>query len=93
MEIGTDSRNLNKALIEKRADITINWRATSYWDSNKKYIDVIEIDEKYASKKLLQISLLKSSQNKEIAKAFMDFAISQDGHAIQEQPHLGIRVL
>lgn len=85
IEIGTDSRNLNKALIDKRADITINWRATAFWEGNNNYIDVIEIDEKYAPRKKLIISLLKFSENKEIAKAFMDFAISKEGQEIMKK--------
>lgn len=79
VEIGTDSRNLNRALIDKRAEVTINWRATSFWKQNEKYIDTIEIDDKYAPKKKLLISLLKSSKNKKIAKAFMEFSISPEG--------------
>lgn len=85
VEIGTDSRNLNKALVEKRADLTINWRATSFWDENIKFIDIIEIDEKYAPKRKLIISLLKFSENKEIAKAFMNFAISKEGQDIMKK--------
>ncbi|WP_421715335.1 substrate-binding domain-containing protein [Arcobacter arenosus] len=85
VEIGTDSRNLNKALIDNRADISINWRATSFWEENKKYIDIIEIDDKYAPKKRLIISLLKFSKNKEIAKDFMNFAISKEGQEIMKK--------
>jgi molybdate transport system substrate-binding protein len=85
VEIGTDSRNLNKALIDNRADISINWRATSFWKENKKYIDIIEIDDKYAPKKRLIISLLKFSKNKKIAKDFMNFAISKEGQKIMKK--------
>lgn len=85
VEIGTDSRNLNKALIDKRADLTINWKATSFWDENKKYIDIVNIDEKYAPKRKLIISLLKFSENKEIAKAFMNFAVSNEGQEIMKK--------
>ena len=85
LEIGTDSRNLNKAMLEKRADLTINWKATATWPENKKYIDIIEIDEKYAPKKKLVISLLSFSKNKKIAKAFMEFASSQEGKKIMKK--------
>lgn len=85
VEIGTDSRNLNRAMIEKKADLTINWRATGYWPENKKYIDIIEIDEKYAPKKELVISLLSFSKNKEIAKSFMEFAASAEGREIMRK--------
>ena len=85
IEIGTDSRNLNRSLIEKRTNVTINWKATATWDENSKYIDVIEIDEKYAPKKRLEINLLSFSENKEIAKAFMEFAKSKQGQQIMKE--------
>ena len=85
VEIGTDSRNINRALIEKRADISINWRATAYWPENSPYMDVVEIDEKFAPKKKLVISLLSFSKNKEIAKAFMQLASSKQGQEIMKK--------
>ena len=85
VEIGTDSRNLNKAMLEKRADLTINWKATAHWPENEKHIDIIEIDERYAPKKQLVISLLSFSKNKKIAKSFMDFASSKEGKEIMKK--------
>lgn len=84
-QIGTDSRNLNKALIDKTADTTINWRATAFWPENAPYIDIIELDEKIAPKKKLLLNLLSFSQNKEIALDFIDFAASQEGQAIMKK--------
>jgi molybdate transport system substrate-binding protein len=84
-EVGTDSRNLNKALIEKRVDMTVNWRATGFWEENNKHIDVIEIDEKYAPKKRLVLNLLSFSKNKKIVRAFMKYASSPEGQAIMKK--------
>ncbi len=84
-EIGTDSRNLNKALIDKKADVTVNWRATGFWPENSPYIQVIDIDEKYAPKKKLILNLLSFSENKKIAKEFMDYASSNKGQAIMKK--------
>lgn len=84
-QIGTDSRNLNKALIEKAADIAVNWRATAFWPENKQYIDVIELPENIAPKKKLLINLLSFSQNKEIALDFINFAASKEGQAIMKK--------
>lgn len=83
--IGTDSRNLNKALIDKKVDMTVNWRATGFWPENSPYIDVIEIDEKYAPKKKLVINLLKFSKHKNIAKEYMRFAASKEGQEIMKK--------
>jgi len=85
IEIGTDSRNLNKALIDKNADLTINWRATAYWNENNKYIDIIKIDDIYAPKKKLVISLLSFSKYPDIAKALMKFASSDEGKDIMKK--------
>ena len=85
VEIGTDSRNLNRALIEKRVDMTINWRATAFWPENSKKIDIVEIDHKIATKKRLVLNLLKFSKHPEIAKDFMKFAASKDGIKIMKK--------
>ena len=84
-EIGTDSRNLNKAIIDKRADMTINWRATGFWPENSPFIEVIELDEKYAPKKKLVLNLLSFSKNKKIAIALMKFSSSSQGIKIMKK--------
>lgn len=84
-QIGTDSRNINQAIIDKNIDLAINWRATAFWPENKPFIETIEIDEKYAPKKKLVLSLLKFSQNKELAKKFMDYASSKKGQYIMKR--------
>jgi molybdate transport system substrate-binding protein len=85
VEIVTDSRNINLALKEKRTDLTINWKATASWNENSQYIDTVSLDEKYAPKKKLQINLLSFSKHKDIAKAFMKYAISKDGQNIMKK--------
>ncbi len=83
--IGTDSRNLNVMLINKIVDATINWRATAFWSENKKYIDIVDIDDKYAPKKKLVLNLLSFSKYPKIAKAFMRFAASKEGRKIMKR--------
>ena len=82
--IGTDSRNLNKALRDKDIDMTVNWRATGFWKENSPFINVVEIDNKYAPKKKLVINLLSFSKHKNIAKDFMKFAASKEGQQIMK---------
>jgi molybdate transport system substrate-binding protein len=84
-EIGTDSRNINKAIIDQKVDMAINWRATAFFPENKEYITAIDIDEKYAPKKAIEINLLSFSKNKKIARAFMDYASSQAGQEIMKK--------
>ncbi len=83
--IGTDSRNLNRALIEEDVDLTINWRASAYWDENSKYIDVVPLPDNLAPRKKLVISLLSFSENKEIAKAFIKFSSSKEGQKVMKK--------
>jgi molybdate transport system substrate-binding protein len=85
VEIGTDSRNLNKSIIEKRVDMTVNWRATGLWDENSQYIDIVDIEEKYAPKKKLVLNLLSFSKNKSISREFMKYAASKDGQIIMKK--------
>jgi molybdate transport system substrate-binding protein len=65
--------------------MAVNWRATGFWKENSHFIDVIEIDDKYAPKKRLVINLLSFSKNPKIAKDLMDFAASKDGQDIMRK--------
>jgi molybdate transport system substrate-binding protein len=78
----TDSRNLNKALRDKQADVVVNWKATAFWPENAPYMDVLSLDESVAPKKKLVINLLSFSKYPEIAKDFMTYASSKDGQEI-----------
>ena len=83
--IGTDSRNLNKALIDKQVDMSINWRATGFWKENSPYITIVDIPEKYAPKKKLVLNLLSFSKHPKIVQDFMAFSRSQDGQKIMKK--------
>ncbi len=78
----TDSKDLINVLKNKEADIVINWYATSTWPENQPYVDVLPIKEEYAKKKKLVLGLLKTSAHPDIARAFMQFASSEEGRAI-----------
>lgn len=81
-ELTTDSKRLVSILKEKQADIVINWYATSVWEENARYIDVLSIDEKYAKKKKLVLGLLKTSKYPEVARRFMEYAASEKGREL-----------
>lgn len=82
MKLTTDSKDLVKVLINKEADIVINWYAVSTWEENKNYMDAIEINPEFAKEKKLVLGLLKYSRNKETAGKFMALASSRKGQAI-----------
>jgi molybdate transport system substrate-binding protein len=81
-EMTTDSKRLITVLKDKEADLVINWFATSVWDENSEYVDVLPIDEKYATKNKLVIGLLKTSNYPDIAKKFIEYASSEEGEKI-----------
>lgn len=78
----TDSKDLVLTLQEKEADLVVNWYAVGTWPENEPYIDILPIDERYASRKKLIIGLLKTSKYPEIAKKLMEYAASDNGIAI-----------
>ncbi|WP_128986077.1 substrate-binding domain-containing protein [Arcobacter cloacae] len=80
--LATDSRNLISAIKENKADLTLNWHATIFWDGNKEFAEAILLDENLSSKSKLVINLLKTSKNPLLAKKFMDFASSQRGRDV-----------
>jgi len=85
VSVGTDSRNLNRELIDKNMDMTINWKATAFWKENVPFVDIVEIDKKYAPKKKLMLTELTFSKHKDIVNKFLDFAISKDGQKIMKK--------
>jgi len=85
IDIGTDSRNLNKSIRNKEIDMTINWRATGFFMQNKNLITVIDIPESVSPKKDLVLNLLKFSKNKDISRKFMKYAASEEGAKIMKQ--------
>jgi len=78
----TDSKDLIIAIKNNDADLIINWQASSTWDDNKRYVDVLSIDEEFAKEKKLFLGLLKYSKHPAISKKFIEFASSSEGKAI-----------
>jgi len=78
----TDSKDLILALKNNEADLIINWYASSTWDDNKSYVDVLNIDKEFAAEKKLFLGLLKYSKYPNISKSFITYASSPKGRAI-----------
>ena len=86
IHIAIDSKDINRYLRKKEADASINWiGAIKSCSKTKPLVDIIPIDEKYAHKKKLMLTILKFSKHKDIANKFLDFAISKDGQRIMHQ--------
>ncbi len=78
----TDSKYLSRAIIDNKADIIINWRATVMWPENKNKMDVFLLDKKISLPKKLVLGLLNCSSQPEIARRFMELASSTEGQNI-----------
>jgi molybdate transport system substrate-binding protein len=81
-ELTTDSKDLILFLKDKKADLVINWYATSQWFENKPHVDILFISDEFAGKKKLVIGLLKTSKYPEIARTFMMYAASEKGREL-----------
>jgi len=78
----TDSKDLILALKNNEADLIVNWYASSTWDNNKEFVDILNIDNEYAGDKKLFLGLLKYSKYPNISKSFINYASSPKGKAI-----------
>lgn len=80
--LSPDSRGLNNAMKNGEADAILNWRATGFFPDNAKFVDVIDLNPKLAPPQSLLLNLLTFSQNKELAKRFMQYAAGNEGQAV-----------
>jgi len=84
MVYSADSRDFNKLLKSGNIDIGLNWKATAYFPTNKGKIGIVNIDEKYAPKKKLVLTMLTFSKHKKVVKDFIDLASSEKGKQIMK---------
>ena len=80
--LSTDSKGLARAIRNRDADLTINWKAMAFLPENRETIDMIELDDKHARKRKLVFCLLSYSRNKNLARKFLDLAVSEQGKDI-----------
>lgn len=85
VEVSTDSRSLNNSLRKGSFDLTLNWKATAFFEENLDYIDVIDIDEKYAPKKKLILTVLSFSTHRDLALKFLDYVGSEHGMSVMKK--------
>lgn len=80
--LASDSRNLMNSIKDGKADLILNWYATTFWDGNKEFVDPIVLEDKYSNKSALVFNLLATSKNKELSRKFLDYASSFEGRMI-----------
>lgn len=77
-----DSRSIMAAMRRGDADLTMSWRATGYFPDNAPSVDVLDLSPTVAPPQELQLTLLNFSQNKAMARKFMEYAAGPQGQAI-----------
>lgn len=82
MQVAADSRTMNKTIIDKSADVILNWGATAYFEGNREYMDRLMLEESIAPKNRLQLTQLSFARSPNLAKEFMKFAVSTQGQEI-----------
>jgi molybdate transport system substrate-binding protein len=80
--LSPDSRSLALALKRKEADLAMNWRAVGYFADNINSVDTIDLPSHLAKPQALELSLLASSRQPDLARRFMALAASEEGQAI-----------
>jgi molybdate transport system substrate-binding protein len=80
--LSPDSRSLALALKRKEADLAMNWRAVGYFADNIGSVDTIDLPPHLAKPQALELSLLASSKQPDLARRFMTLAASEEGQAI-----------
>lgn len=81
----TDSRNLNYALKQGDADITINWKATAFFDENRDHVETLDLTPEITTPKRLVLNQLNFTEQPEAVQAFMDYAVSAEGQEIMRR--------
>jgi len=76
-----DSKDLGFC-VKRCADVGISWRATANSKTNKNKLDYIDIN---SPKKKLYLSIIKYTNNYELAKEFLEFVASKRGEEIMRK--------
>ena len=80
--LAVDSRTMNIFVIDKTADIALNWAASAKLKSTKPHLDILYLPDSIASRKKLLLNLLSFSKHPKLAQAFMNLAVSDRGRRI-----------
>ncbi len=80
--LAPDSRNLTSAIKDGKADVVLSWYATTFWEDNALYVEPLVLSEEIASKQMLVLNLLKTSEYPELTKKFMKYAASKEGREV-----------
>jgi len=83
--ITSDSKDLTRLLLDKQADVAINWAAEAFKNGHDKKLDVVYIESKFTHSTPIILCVLKNSKNKALSTEFLKFASSEYGKKIFNQ--------
>jgi molybdate transport system substrate-binding protein len=78
----SDAIGMIRALTANKADLVLNWYATSLWEENRPHMEGLLLDEDVAPPQKLVLGLLTFSAFPDIARRFMEVASSPQGQEI-----------
>lgn len=77
--LSTDSRGLIKSLLEKEAQLVINWKSDLLNNDSAEEIELFAITESEELPAEIYAGLLSTSSHKDLAKKFLTYATSEEG--------------
>lgn len=75
----TDSHRINDAIVSNRADLALNWYATTKWENRENEIDSFILPADVSPPRRLELNLMSFASQPEWARKFMQLCISDEG--------------
>jgi ABC-type molybdate transport system substrate-binding protein len=77
-----DSKGLSQALRSGDADVVVNWRALAVLKENAETMDIVPLPDEQTQRCVLTMGRLSFSKHEDLARYFLNRAISEKGRAI-----------
>ncbi len=77
--LSTDSRGLIKSIENKEAQLIIDWQSDLYLNDNSAHVDVFMMQEDISQPTEIYGGLLSTSENKDLAKEFLNYISGDSG--------------
>jgi ABC-type molybdate transport system substrate-binding protein len=77
-----DSKGLSLAIRCGDADVVVNWKALAVLKENANDIEIVGLPDDQTERRVLTMGRLSFSKDEELAKYFLNRAVSEKGRAI-----------
>jgi molybdate transport system substrate-binding protein len=77
-----DSKGLSQAVRSGDADVVVNWRALAALKDNAEFMDIVPLPDEQTERRILTMGRLSFSKHEELARYFLNRAISEKGREI-----------